>query len=142
MVIDIHRAALLAVLSFMGLFLPRGDVLADSRGVAPDGTVWTLHSKRFQYAPTFEFAAACQTVGVECVKVSNFGYDAADATAIVQKALDSGAKKVVFDAATGPWTVGPVFVRGDTVIEFEEGSQLLAKPGEFLFGALSSTWFR
>ena len=132
MVIDIHRAALLAVLSFMGLFLPRGDVLADSRGVAPDGTVWTLHSKRFQYAPTFEFAAACQTVGVECVKVSNFGYDAADATAIVQKALDSGAKKVVFDAATGPWTVGPVFVRGDTVIEFEEGSQLLAKPGEFL----------
>ena len=61
-----------------------------------------------------------------------FGYDAADATAIVQKALDAGAEKVVIDAAKGPWTVGPVFARSDTVIEFEEGAVLLAKPGEFL----------
>ena len=68
----------------------------------------------------------------ESVKVSDFGYDAADATAIVQKALDSGAGKVVFDAAKGPWVVTPVFVRSDTVVEFEEGAELLAKPGDFL----------
>ena len=27
----------------------------DSWGVAPDGTVWTTHSRRFLYAPTLEF---------------------------------------------------------------------------------------
>ena len=66
------------------------------------------------------------------VKVSDFGYDAVDATVIVQKALDSGARQVVFDVAPGAWTVGPVYVRSDTEILFEEGAQLLAKPGEFL----------
>ena len=65
MVIDVHRAALQVILTFVGIFMLQGDVLADSWGVAPDGTVWTLHSKRFQYAPTFEFAAvpgACRYV--------------------------------------------------------------------------------
>ena len=33
------------------------------------------------------------------VKVSDFGYDATDATEIIQKALDSGASRVVVDAA-------------------------------------------
>ena len=77
-------------------------------------------------------AAIGSAEGAECIKVSDVGYDAGDATAIVQKALDSGAERVVIDAAKGPWTVGPVFARSNTTIEFEEGAQLLAKPGEFL----------
>ena len=77
-------------------------------------------------------AAFAAVGGVDCVKVSDFGYDAADSTAIVQKALDSGARKVVVDAGKGPWTVGPLFVRSDTEVVFEEGAQLLAKPGDFM----------
>ena len=66
------------------------------------------------------------------VKVSDFGYDATDATEIIQKALDSGASRVIVDAAKGPWTVRPLFVRSNTEVVFEEGAQLLAKPGEFM----------
>ena len=71
------------------------------------------------------------------VKVSDYGYDAIDATEIIQKALDSGASRVVVDAAKGPWTVRPLFVRANTEVVFEEGAQLLAKPGEFM--SLNST---
>ena len=66
------------------------------------------------------------------VKVSDLGYDAADATEILQKALDSGASRVIVDAAKGPWTTKPLAVRSNTEVVFEEGAQLLAKPGEFM----------
>ena len=66
------------------------------------------------------------------VKVSDFGYDAADATEIIQKTFDSGASRVVVDAAKGPWTTRPLEVRSNTEVVFEEGAQLLAKPGEFM----------
>ncbi|MCQ2391141.1 MAG: right-handed parallel beta-helix repeat-containing protein [Kiritimatiellae bacterium] len=83
------------------------------------------------------FMAFCGFVGVsafaeESVKVSSFGYDPVDSTAIVQKALDSGAKQIVFDKAAGSWVIGPVQARGESEILFEEGVQLLAKPGDFL----------
>ena len=77
-------------------------------------------------------AVSVPAAGGECVKVSDFGYDAADATEIIQKALDSGASRVIVDAAKGPWTTRPLAVRSNTEVVFEEGTQLLAKPGEFM----------
>ena len=57
------------------------------------------------------------------IKVSDLGYDAADATEILQKALDSGASRVIIDAAKGPWTTRPLEVRSNTEVVFEEGAQ-------------------
>lgn len=65
------------------------------------------------------------------VRVSDFGCDAEDATRFVQAALDSGAKRVVFDAKGSPWVVKPVRAHSDTDIVFEDGVVLLAKKGEF-----------
>ena len=65
------------------------------------------------------------------VKVSDFGWNAEDATEIVQKALDSGAKRVVFDNRGAPWIVRPLKARSNTDIVFEDGVELLAKKGEF-----------
>jgi hypothetical protein len=67
----------------------------------------------------------------EAVKVSDFGWNAEDATEIVQSALDSGAKRVVFDNKGAPWIVRPVKARSNTDIVFEDGVELLAKKGEF-----------
>lgn len=88
--------------------------------------------KRLLIAASAGLVLAAAATGTERVKVSDFGYDAADATAIFQRALDSGAKQVVVDSRKGPWTVGPLFVRSDTEVLFEEGAQLLAKPGDFV----------
>jgi hypothetical protein len=69
--------------------------------------------------------------GREEVKVSDFGWDAEDSTRIVQAALDSGAKRVVFDRQSGPWIVTPVKARSNTEIVFEDGVELQAKKGTF-----------
>ena len=69
--------------------------------------------------------------GKDAVKVSDFGWNAEDATEIVQKALDCGAKRVVFDNKGAPWIVRPVKARSNTAIVFEDGVELLAKKGEF-----------
>ena len=67
----------------------------------------------------------------EGVKVSSFGYDPEDSTAYIQKALDSGASRVVFDRQKGPWVANPVYARSNTEIVFEEGVELVAKRGAF-----------
>ena len=80
------------------------------------------------------FAAASSvfaSVSKECVKVSQFGFDPEDSTRFIQAALDSGAKKVVFDRQKSSWVAQPLWARSDTEIVFEEGVELLAKRGEF-----------
>lgn len=63
--------------------------------------------------------------------VSSLGCDPVDSTKILQKALDSGASRVIVDKAGSPWVTGPLFVRSNTEIVFEEGVELVAKKGEF-----------
>ena len=65
------------------------------------------------------------------VKVSDFGWDPLDSTRFVQAALDSGARRVVFDRQAGAWTVSPLKARSNTEIVFEDGVELVAKKGEF-----------
>jgi hypothetical protein len=69
--------------------------------------------------------------GVKEVKVSSFGWDENDSTRYVQAALDSGARRVVFDRCKGPWIVKPLKARSHTEIVFEDGVELVAKKGEF-----------
>ena len=65
------------------------------------------------------------------VKVSSFGFDEADSTRFIQRALDSGFRRLVVDKRDKPWISGPLTVRSDTEIVFEEGVEVLAKKGSF-----------
>ena len=60
-----------------------------------------------------------------------WGFDAIDSTAILQRAIDSGASKLIIDKVAGPWIVRPLFCRSNQTIVFEEGVEVLAKRGEF-----------
>lgn len=74
-------------------------------------------------------AAAAAAEGV--VKASSFGFDPVDSTEILQKALDSSAKKIVIDARPSPWITRPLFARSNCEIVFERGAEVVAKKGEF-----------
>lgn len=69
--------------------------------------------------------------GCRVAKVSDFGFNPDDSTEIVQRALDSGAGKLLFDRQAGPWVVRPLFVRSNTEVIFEEDVEIVAKEGEF-----------
>ena len=82
---------------------------------------------------TLAFAAVagvCNGVPNE-VKVSSFGFDAEDSTEIIQRALDSGARKLVFDRQSGPWITRPLVARSNQEIVFEDEVELVAKKGGF-----------
>ena len=66
-------------------------------------------------------------------RVSWWGFDASDSTPFIRAALSSGAKKVIFDKAEGPWQTLPLVVEGVDGLElfFEPGVELVAKRGEF-----------
>lgn len=66
------------------------------------------------------------------VKASSFGFDPDDSTEILQKALDSGVRKIVIDRQASPWITRPLFVRSNSEIVFERGVEVVAKKGEFL----------
>lgn len=82
------------------------------------------------------FASSCVLVSLalvaEEVRASSFGWDAADATAALQAAIDSGAARVVVDRQAGDWFVRPVVLRrSNQEIVIEDGVALRAKKGEF-----------
>ena len=68
----------------------------------------------------------------QCVNASSFGWNPTNATACLQAAIDSGAKKVVIDRQAGDWIVGPVFLRvsGQEVV-VADGVTVRAMRGAF-----------
>ena len=80
-------------------------------------------------------AVLLATSGLLCradgVKVSSFGFDAGDSTEIIQRALDSGARTLIFDRQAGPWITRPLVARSNQELVFEDGVELVAKKGEF-----------
>ena len=78
-------------------------------------------------APLVAMAAASGTV-----RVSEFGHDPEDSTPFIQKALDSGARRVVLDRIGSPWHSLKLEVRSNTELVFEPGVELVARRGEFL----------
>lgn len=70
-------------------------------------------------------------VRAEGVKLSSFGFNPEDSTEIIQQAIDSGARKLVFDRQSGPWIVRPLVGRSNLELVFEDGVELVAKRGEF-----------
>ncbi len=72
-----------------------------------------------------------KTAPPERVVASAFGFDAADSTAFLQAAIDSGARTVVVDKRSGPWIATPLTLRSDLELVLEEGVEIVAKAGEF-----------
>jgi hypothetical protein len=72
-----------------------------------------------------------------------WGFDPADATAALQAAIDSGARKLVVEDMGAPWITDKLKLAGDQEIVFEKGVVVLAKRGSFrggndsLFSAVS-----
>lgn len=60
-----------------------------------------------------------------------WGFDESDATAALQSAIDSGAKKVLVPNMGKDWIVRPVTLADSQEIVFEPGVVLTAKKGEF-----------
>ena len=65
------------------------------------------------------------------VAVSDFGWNATNATAALQAAIDSGARTVVVDAMRGDWLLEPVKLRSNLEIVFGENVRVRAVPGAF-----------
>ena len=75
--------------------------------------------------------SGCACIPDEGVKISSFGYDPNDSTAFIQKAFDSGARKLVLDRQSGPWVTLPLKMRSNTELIIEPGVELVAKRGEY-----------
>lgn len=67
------------------------------------------------------------------ILASSFGFDADDATAAFQAAVQSGYDTVVVDVQMAPWTVQPntFFDLNGLTLIFQPGVELVAKPGAF-----------
>ncbi len=64
--------------------------------------------------------------------VSSLGFNPKDSTAILQKALDSDAARIVIDKQASPWITGPLFCRrGDLEIVIGKGVEIRALKGAF-----------
>lgn len=63
--------------------------------------------------------------------VAWWGFDAEDATACMQAAIDSKASKLIVPYMGEPWIVRPVKLRSDLELCFEPGVKVLAKKGAF-----------
>ena len=76
--------------------------------------------------------AESSSAAVRPVNASSFGWNAEDATAILQKAFDSGVRKLVIDKQAGDWIVRPLFITNSNIeIVLADGVTLRAKRGEF-----------
>lgn len=76
------------------------------------------------------FFAACSfaVLPAESVKASSFGFSEKDATACLQKAIDSGVKKLIVDNTGREWLVGPIRLRSGQEIVFADGVVVRALP--------------
>ncbi|MCX7007583.1 MAG: right-handed parallel beta-helix repeat-containing protein, partial [Kiritimatiellaeota bacterium] len=60
-----------------------------------------------------------------------WGFDSADATAALQAAINSGARKLVVENPGAPWIVNKLYLASDQEIVFEPGVVVQAKRGAF-----------
>ncbi len=87
--------------------------------------------KRLSIFLSVLFAGGMLCAAEGTVKASSFGFNAEDATECLQKALDSGAKKVIVDNVGKPWVVRPLKLHGNQTVHFEKNVLVIAKKDEF-----------
>ena len=86
---------------------------------------------RYALLPALLAASAAALAEEGTVTASSFGFDPVDSTEILQKALDSGARKIVIDKQASPWITRPLFARSNCEIVFARGTEVVAKKGSF-----------
>ncbi len=62
---------------------------------------------------------------------SKWGFDKNDATECLQKAIDSGAARIVVDNTGSDWIVGPIKLRSNLELVFADGVVVRAHPDAF-----------
>lgn len=67
----------------------------------------------------------------EEVNAGSGGFDAVDSTAILQAALDSGARRVRIPYVAAPWITRPLTLHSNTELIIEPGVVVLSKQDEF-----------
>jgi len=73
----------------------------------------------------------CAAEAPAVVRASSFGFDEKDATECLQKAIDSGAQKVIVENMGKPWIVRPLKLRSRLHMLFKAGAVVEAKRGEY-----------
>lgn len=69
--------------------------------------------------------------GSDAVKASQWGFHAENATECLQKAIDSGAPKILVDNMGKDWIVDKIRLRSDLELTFADGVTVRALPGAF-----------
>ncbi len=75
---------------------------------------------------------SCCVLMAKEVKVSDFGFDAADSTRFLQAAIDSGAERVIVDDCGKPWITTGLKLRGDLELVLTKNVRIEAKRGAFI----------
>ena len=132
--VDINGKAKLAPLVGKKGVLPVGDGIEVSPLVvsAPMNRIGSDVLKKYDMLIAGRYVSFRSAASNLAVKASSFGFDPEDSTEILQKALDSGARKIVVDKQASPWITRPLFVRSNSEIVFERGVEVVAKKGAFL----------
>ncbi|MCC7349548.1 MAG: right-handed parallel beta-helix repeat-containing protein, partial [Phycisphaerales bacterium] len=78
-------------------------------------------------------AAASAAMPLGYVDASTFGggYNATDATAALQAAIDSGNSQIFVPNKGTPWIIEPIFLKSNKTILFESGTVVQAKAASF-----------
>ena len=132
--VDINGKAALAPLVGKKGVLPVGDGIEVSPLVvaAPMNRIGSDVLKGYDMLIAGRYVSFRPAVSNRIMKASSFGFDPEDATEILQKALDSGARKIVIDKQASPWITRPLFARSNCEIVFARGVEVVAKKGAFL----------
>jgi hypothetical protein len=92
----------------------------------------TLFASAAVAVVSITIAAGNGAAADEGVKISEkFGFDPEDSTRFIQEAIDSGARKLIFDKKDSPWITKPLKGRSNLTVVFPKGVEVVAKKGEF-----------
>lgn len=84
------------------------------------------------FAPRPDLVAKVKSGEIAEAHATWWGFNEEDATAALQSAISSGAKKLIVDNVGKPWIVKPLFAASNQEIVFERGVELVAKRGDFM----------
>ena len=91
-----------------------------------------MKTKMFAMVVAVTCVTAAASQSVRQVNASSFGWNAEDATECLQRAFDSGMRKLVIDRQAGDWIARPLFITNSNIeIVLADGVTLRAKRGEF-----------
>lgn len=76
-------------------------------------------------------ALMLQNVSADTVRADKWGFNAEDATDILQKAIDSGASTVIVPAMTASWKTRPLTLKSNQEIIVEKGAVIEALPDAY-----------